>query len=148
MARRMWALPAEEEKNSSRRVKKTIKRREEGLRWISRAILFCFVQCLFYQSADVQLCSLRCPEQCIPQEGYHTPVTRSSPACPHHRPDPLNTQRAKKQKEIKQLESCFISLFLKHKLQAELLIVIVIIMWGLHALYRYSSFVPQSEDQS
>lgn len=51
-------------------------------------------------------------------------------------------------KKIKQLENCFISLVLKHKIQAELLIMLLIIMWGLHALYQYSSFVPQSKDQS
>lgn len=26
--------------------------------------------------------------------------------------------------------------------------MLLIIMWGLHALYQYSSFVPQSKDQS
>lgn len=44
-----------------------------------------------YRCTDVHPAFSECPEVCVPREGCRTPVTKSSPAGPHRRWDPLNT---------------------------------------------------------
>lgn len=46
---------------------------------------------LSYRRTGARPAFSECPEACAPPEGCHTPVTRSSPAGPHRRWDPLES---------------------------------------------------------
>lgn len=89
MARRMCALPREIKGHLQKKEKD--KRKDKGGKG-ERLV----AGTLLYQCAGVHLSSSGCPEESVPREGDHKPVTRSSPAGPHHHWDPLDAQRTQR----------------------------------------------------